>query len=152
MKAIAIMFLLCFCYVPNWGVPRFDPERLTTLALLTLEDAADQDRRGPVKRTWGMRLALAWLHGSKLAEREDCEAFWEELVRIRTDQVNDTLANVCRAGDASRYLEGIYRSAGFVRTPEMMFLGAEGKRRKDNWTGRPPRDPAAPVRNLPPDL
>lgn len=112
---------------------RFDPERLTTLALLALEDATHQAQEGVVKRTWGMRLALTWLHGARMAKRSDCEEFWRVLVDPACAQSTEAVANVCRSGELTRLLNCIYRSAGVQRSPGMMYLGAAGQRPKQTW-------------------
>jgi hypothetical protein len=41
------------------GMPHPDPETITRLALLTLEKASHDAKKGVVERTWGIRLALA---------------------------------------------------------------------------------------------
>ena len=114
---------------------RFDPERLTTLALLALEDAAHQGRSGIVQRTWGIRLALAWLHGARLVCRSDCDEFWRLLADPDCHQSSETGANVCRGQHLSMHLSRMYRSAGVERTPDMMFTGSAGRLPKRTWVG-----------------
>lgn len=59
---------------------------LAPLALRTLEDALAQivAADGPIERTWGQRLALAWLAHEGVAERWQCDAFWRELAETKT--------------------------------------------------------------------
>jgi putative SOS response-associated peptidase YedK len=52
---------------------------LARLAMHTLEDAlAEVDAYGlPIRRTWGQRLALAWLSHDGVAEAWQCREFWK---------------------------------------------------------------------------
>lgn len=50
--------------------------RLTALALRALEDAATEARQGPVRRTFGHRLALAWLAHEGIGLPWHYEHFW----------------------------------------------------------------------------
>jgi hypothetical protein len=62
---------------------RVGPEQLRKLALEAIEEAAAASHLGPVPRTRGLALALAWLlHYGKEGEtlpRSPFESFWEGL-------------------------------------------------------------------------
>lgn len=65
---------------------RVDPpsrNRITALALRTLEDALAHADHGAVKRTMGHRLALAWLAHAGIGLEWHYEAFWEEMAVVR---------------------------------------------------------------------
>jgi hypothetical protein len=69
------------------GVRRIGPDRLSELALEAIEEAAAASHLGPVPRTRGLALALAWLlHYGKEGEtlpRWPFESFWEGLSNER---------------------------------------------------------------------
>jgi hypothetical protein len=73
------MFLLCS--LPR--VARIKPDLLRKLAMDAIEEAAAASHLGPVPRTRGLALALAWLlHFGKEGEtlpRWPFESFWEAL-------------------------------------------------------------------------
>jgi hypothetical protein len=67
-------------------VARTGPEQLRKLALEAIEEAAAASHFGPVPRTRGLALALAWLlhyQGRRGAPRWPFESFWEGLSNER---------------------------------------------------------------------
>ncbi len=82
---------------------RITEEKLQHLALLALEDAADRAMIEPVQRTFGVRLALAYLATTKHCERWPFDAFWRWLP---TKNHNGRYANIIAS------LNGIYRQIG----------------------------------------
>jgi hypothetical protein len=69
------------------AMARIGPDQLRKLALEAIEDAAAASHIGPVPRTRGLALALAWLlHYGKEGEalpRWPFESFWEGLSNER---------------------------------------------------------------------
>ena len=80
---------------------RIGPEHLRKLALEAIEEAAAASHLGPVPRTRGLALALAWLlHYGKEGEtlpRWPFEAFWRELATVKQ---HDRSAGVTAATNA----------------------------------------------------
>ena len=54
-------------------------EKLIHIALLALEEAVEQAREEPVRRTLGLRLALAFLASRRECERWPFDQFWQWL-------------------------------------------------------------------------
>ena len=76
---------------------RIDDGRLLELALGALEQVAVEARRGPVRRTWALRLALAFLASRQPGDpvRWPFDQFWRALAvereRNRWPLVNASL-------------------------------------------------------------
>ena len=89
---------------------RIGSDRLRHLALEAIEEAAAASHLGPVPRTRGLALALAWLlHYGKEGEtlpRWPFEAFWRELSTKRT---HDRWSGVNAAVNAIYLLLGLPR-------------------------------------------
>jgi hypothetical protein len=63
-------------------VPKLTPEQLRTFALDALEEAVAEAELGPVRRTWALRLALAYLsslHPRIWSVGEPYRDFWRSL-------------------------------------------------------------------------
>jgi hypothetical protein len=92
---------------------RIGPDQLLKLALEAIEEAAAASHLGPVPRTRGLALALAWLlHYGKEGEtlpRWPFEAFWRELA---TERLHDRWSGVNAAVNA------IYLQLGERRDPD----------------------------------
>jgi hypothetical protein len=91
-------------------MPPISESRLLNFALGALEEAAAASHDGPVKRTWALRLALAFLasrprHGSSVP-RWPYDQFWQALAHHRQQ---DRWANVNAA------LNAIYVTVGQKR-------------------------------------
>lgn len=96
-------------------VDRFRHDQLQKLALEAIEEAAAASHLGPVPRTRGLALALAWLlHCGKEGEmlpRWPFEAFWREL---STERSHDRWSGVNAAVNA------IYLQLGRPRDPSVI--------------------------------
>ena len=57
---------------------------ITHLALRTLEDARAHACHGPIDRTWGHRLALAWLAHIEAGKDWHYREFWQQLANPTT--------------------------------------------------------------------
>lgn len=99
---------------------RIGPDHLRKLALEAIEEAAAASHLGPVPRTRGLALALAWLlHFGKEGEdlpRWPFESFWEGLTcereHDRWSAVNAAANGIYRALEIPRDRE---RSSKFER-------------------------------------
>jgi hypothetical protein len=84
--------------------------RLTSFALRALEDAGAQAYRGPVSRSWGLRLALAYLTSPPDEGQQACawafEVFWRSMGEQRPQE---------RWGKINAALNGIYLAVGRER-------------------------------------
>lgn len=105
-------------------MPPLSEERLVTIALDALEEAAATADDGPVKRTWALRLVLAFLasrsrHG-KPPPRWPFDHFWQALAHHREQ---DRRANVNAA------LNAIYVTVGQKRDVQRVSLFAKRARR-----------------------
>ena len=94
---------------------RIGPEQLRQLALEAIEEAAAASHLGPVPRTRGLALALAWLlyygkEGETLP-RWPFESFWEGLA---SERPHDRWSSVNAATNA------IYLAIGKEREPEFI--------------------------------
>ncbi|GGZ02813.1 hypothetical protein GCM10011614_17360 [Novosphingobium colocasiae] len=67
-------------------------DRLTRLALRVLYDAAAEAEGGAPQRTWGHRLALAWLVERGVADQWQAAAFWRDLAMEWSWQEHDHIA------------------------------------------------------------
>jgi len=98
-------------------MPLISEQRMVRLALDTLEEAAAAAHSAPVRRTWGVRLALAYLvsrerHGSA-APRWPFDQFWKCLP---DQKQQDRWANLNAA------LNAIYLSVGEKRDWQRVSL------------------------------
>lgn len=90
-------------------------DRLMTLALSALEEAAATSREAPARRSWGLRLALAFLASRgpscESFERWPFDQFWRALVHPRSNG---------RSGMVTASLNAIYLSLGRRRDIQMV--------------------------------
>lgn len=98
-------------------MPPLSEERLVSIALDALEEAAATAHDGPVKRTWALRLVLAFLasrprHGEP-PPRWPFDHFWQALAHHREQ---DRWANVNAA------LNAIYVTVGQRRDVQRVSL------------------------------
>lgn len=105
-------------------MPPLSEERLLTIALDALEEAAATAHDGPVKRTWALRLVLAFLASRtrhcKPAPRWPFDHYWQALAHHREQ---DRWANVNAA------LNAIYVAVGRRRDVQRVSLFERRQRR-----------------------
>jgi hypothetical protein len=89
-----------------------NPERLMVLAMRTLEDALAQAMHGPVPRTWGHRLALAWLANARIALAWQTRTFWQAMADPFTSS-NGASAEYMRATAMIACLRSWYDGLGW---------------------------------------
>ena len=90
------------------------PERLRLFALDALEEAVAEADLGPVRRTWGLRLALAYLaslHPRAWSTTEPYRDFWRALSadhqKPRTDALKVALRVIYVRVDVERDLDRV---------------------------------------------
>jgi hypothetical protein len=88
-------------------MPRFSIDQLRQKALAVLEDAAAEAKDGPVRRTLGLRFALAFL-ANFAEDRWPFDWFWRSLA-----EEND----IMRGQNAKASLNAIYAEVGTVARP-----------------------------------
>lgn len=77
-----------------------DQERLTRLALRTLEEVTAQAKHRPVEHSWGIALALAYLHSVGLMKRWQAETFWREMSADYPEQASGEYVRVRQNGES----------------------------------------------------
>ncbi len=97
---------------------RIDSELLTFKALCALDQAANECETGPLRRTFALRFALAYLFAVSKGDRRVFDDFW----RIIADPIewgySESQARYFRSTHARTALKGIARSVGYPETPE----------------------------------
>jgi hypothetical protein len=76
------VFTICSTIANRGSVPSLTPERLRQCALDALEEALAEAEFGSVRRTWALRLALAYLaslHPRIWSKSEPYRDFWRAL-------------------------------------------------------------------------
>lgn len=102
---------------------RINEDHLRKLALEAIEEAAAASHLGPVRRTRGLALALAWLRhrgGDDVLPLWPFKSFWEGL---ESERLHDRWSEVNAAANA------IYLALGARRDPAIISL-FEGKQRQ----------------------
>ena len=105
-------------------MPPLTERRLVTIALDALEEAFAAAREQPIRRTWALRLALAFLasrtrHGSSPA-RWPFDNYWRFLVHERDQD---------RAANLNAALNAIYLAVGEKRDTARVSLFEQQQRR-----------------------
>lgn len=103
------MFTKCSVLANAAGMPSLLPERLRQFALDALEEALAEAERGPVRRTWALRLTLAYLsslHPRNWSASEPYRDFWRALSvdrkSIRLRNLEQALAVIYAWADVRR--------------------------------------------------
>lgn len=95
------------------------PDRLTIFALYVMEDLLADARKhvGPMKRTWAVRLAMAYLNQRGLLTKEVAAAIWRDLVDPGSDGNPEAIQAYCRYRDLNSNIEEMFKRAGIYRGP-----------------------------------
>ncbi len=124
-------------------------ERLTALALRTLDDALALAEHGPVKRTFGHRLALAWLAHEGIGLPWHYDAFWKAMAEEHATQIGE-YPRYMRTRDLTGLLNHWYLSPGW-EIPNAVQRG-EWERRVTPGGARAKPPPRISVSDRPPEL
>lgn len=87
----------------------FGAEQLRDKALLALEEALQETRYRPVRRSMALRFALAYLWAFRPADRRPFDDYWKALAE----------QTMWRFSSTDQALSGIYRALGVVRDDEL---------------------------------
>jgi hypothetical protein len=110
---------------------RIDRDRLIFLALLVLDEACDEAKKGPVQPSFSIRLALACLYTLGDGDQTLFESFWREM---RTESYWDSSPNQAaylRATYTTTHFTGIARSVGVelsIDYSQRLFKARRGKK------------------------
>ncbi len=99
---------------------RFDRDQLTFKALCALDEAIDQCDAAPVKPTFALRFALAYLFAVSDGRREPYDAFWREVRDGTGAAYSKSSRRYVRTKYARTALAGISRGVGVELTADMM--------------------------------
>ena len=100
---------------------RFDRDQLIFRALCALDEAIDHSDIAPVKRTFALRFALAFLFNLSDGKRRDCyDEFWREIGDPKDHAFSESSARYQRTTHARTNLSGIARSVGLELTADLM--------------------------------
>lgn len=100
------LFPLCSTCATTGPMVRFGMEQLRDKALAALEEACEESRSGPVRRTMALRFALAFLANFERQERWPFDHFWQAVGDPR---------DIGRWQNANASLNAIYRLLGLTR-------------------------------------
>lgn len=99
---------------------RFDRDQLTFKALCALDEAIDQCEAVPIRPTFALRFALAYLFAVSDGRRDPYDAFWREIRDLKPSAFSESAQGYVRTSYARTALAGISRSVGVELTAEMM--------------------------------
>lgn len=104
----------CSCYVPQM---RFDRDLMIFKALCALSEYADSSHDGPLKPTFGLRFALAFLYSQSDGDSSGFTAFWDEVQDAHEKAYSPEQAQYRRATYARTYLNGIMNAVPRWKCP-----------------------------------
>ena len=107
---------------------RVAKERIIFLALCVLEEESDQCIKGPVPKSLGLRLALAYLATVSDKPREWFDEFWHIVTKPRRPGQDIDADGCARSQEANAMMNGICRSVGMERTVELMHAMSRARR------------------------
>jgi hypothetical protein len=99
---------------------RFDRNHLTFKALCALDEAIDQCDAAPIRPTFALRFALAYLFAVSDGRRDPYDAFWREIRDGKGSAFSEASRRYVRTTYARTALAGISRSVGVELTAEMV--------------------------------
>ena len=88
---------------------RFDRDHLTFKALCALDEAIDQCDAAPIKPTFALRFALAYLFAVSDGQRAPYDAFWREVTDSNGAAYSEPSRRYVRTTYARTALGGISR-------------------------------------------
>ena len=111
---------------------RFDRDQLTFKALCALDEAINQCDAAPIKPTFALRFALAYLFAVSDGRRDPYDAFWREIRDPKASAFSDSARRYVRTSYARTALARISRGVGVELTADVMqhLRDARADRRK----------------------
>ncbi len=108
---------------------RFDRDQLAFKALCALDEAIDNCDAGPIKPSFALRFALAYLFAVSDGRRDPYDAFWREVRDDKTSAFSESSARYVRTSYARTALAGISRGVGIELTTDVMLKLSAARRR-----------------------
>lgn len=99
---------------------RIDRDHLTFKALCALDEAIDECDSGPIKPTFALRFALAYLFAVSDGRRDPYDAFWREVRDTRGSAYSEASRRYVRTTYVRTALAGISRGVGIELNSDMM--------------------------------
>ena len=99
---------------------RFDRDHLTFKALCALDEAIDQCDTAPIKPSFALRFALAYLFAVSDGCREPYDAFWRQVRDGTGGAFSKSSRRYVRTTYARTALAGISRGVGIELTVDLM--------------------------------
>lgn len=99
---------------------RFDRDQLAFKALCALDEAIDACDAGPIKPTFALRFALAYLYAVSDGHRDPYDSFWREIRDPKASAFSEPARRYVRTSYAWTALAGISRSVGVELTADIM--------------------------------
>ena len=96
-----------------------DRDRLIFKALCALDEAIDDCDVTPIRPTFTLRFALAYLYAVSDGRRDSFDMFWREVQDPQAKAYSDDTGRYIRATHARIALTGIARSVGIELTSEV---------------------------------
>ena len=91
---------------------RFDRDQLIFKALCAVDEAVDECNHGPLKPTFALRFALAFLFAVSDGDRTSYDEFWREVGDPRERAYSDHDRSYLRSTYARIAMTGIARGVG----------------------------------------
>ena len=99
---------------------RFERDHFTFKALCALDEAIDQCNVAPIKPTFALRFALAYLFAVSDGRRDPYDAFWREVSDGNLAAYSEASRRYVRTSYARTALASISRGVGIELTADMM--------------------------------
>ena len=99
---------------------RFDRDQLVFKALCALDEATDACHDAPIKPTFALRFALAFLYTESDGCHESYDAFWREIADGREGAYSADAGRYIRSSYARTELTGIARGVGVEMSIDFM--------------------------------
>jgi hypothetical protein len=99
---------------------RFDRDQFTFKALCALDEAIDQCDEAPIKPTFALRFALAYLFAVSDGRRDPYDAFWREVRDGAGAAYSESSRRYVRTTNARTALAGISRGVGIELNADIM--------------------------------
>lgn len=96
---------------------RFDRDLMIFKALCALSEYADTSREAPLKPTFGLRFALAFLYSQSNGDPRAFTDFWSAVQNAQEDAYHPTAGQYLRATNARAALNGIVNSISRWKCP-----------------------------------
>ena len=111
---------------------RFERPQLTFKALCALDQAASECHAAPLRRTFAIRFALAYLYTIAEGDRLAFDQFWRAVADPQPGAFSEAEGRYIRATAARTALTALARNVGFPMSPEAWNELSATWRREDS--------------------